>query len=391
MITGGNNNSANADCTIMGYLAGNSANDADKSTFYGTRSGQNVSSGNNNSMFGYYAGGQTTTGYDNVCLGYYAGYANGIGYRNVAIGPQAYQNVAGGNSNAAIGYQAMKDVPGTPSNCLAMGGNALRYMSGNSNTAIGYGAFELGTSGSFNTAFGSNAGRNTDGSYNVFLGYNAGANDDVSNKLKIHSSAAYSSQPLVDGDFSAQTFYINGKSGYSTDGGTAVYLTGIDNANYHTTISVNDGLVFSGGSIDIQSHVSELFATEDVFTADGYIDFDNVSTASGSDISGSTSTDVMSCSISMPGTITVTGNIRQTGTCSTQPSEYEIEIHNNSTQVREIKVQTGGGLGYEFPFTVQYFDSNFTTSDSYKVYINLPAESSCDATTSLVTMIAKRG
>lgn len=81
--------------------------------------------------------------------------------------------------------------------------------SNNQNVAIGQSALQDNSSGHHNTALGTEAGLKTTGSGNVFLGYQVGASASGDNILYIDNSST--NNPLIKGDFAADSLEINGK------------------------------------------------------------------------------------------------------------------------------------------------------------------------------------
>lgn len=168
-------------------------------------------------------------------IGYYAGSSNSTGSRNTALGYQAFKSNVSGSNNMAVGSGALQY------NLDGFGNMALGYaslnknISGNNNTGVG--SFALFNNlGSNNLALGTNAGYLKDGSNNIYIGLNAGRPSgstvlSESNMLYIHSGSIGVTNPLIKGNFSANSVHINSKTtGYlaigdfdsatSTTGGT---------------------------------------------------------------------------------------------------------------------------------------------------------------------------
>ncbi|OGP64619.1 MAG: hypothetical protein A2169_04570 [Deltaproteobacteria bacterium RBG_13_47_9] len=237
--TTGNNN------TFLGYYAGYANIDGDYNTFLGRGAGRFNTTGNNNSFLGYLAGYTNTTGGFNTFFGYYAGYANTTGNYNTFSGDSAgYANTTGfcntfsgyqagynnttGNYNTFLGYQAgHSNTNGDQNTFLGFyvgynnsGGQQNTFLgnfsgynntTGYYNTFLGNGAGSLNTDGHDNTFLGYQAGHsNTNGSGNVFIGKGAGYYETGSNKLYIDSDYTTGSYPLIYGDFSANSVWING-------------------------------------------------------------------------------------------------------------------------------------------------------------------------------------
>ncbi len=244
-----------------------------KNTGMGFNSLQNNTTGLNNTATGYHTLFENTIGYGNTSNGAYALEKNTTGSKNTANGGDALKENTEGSDNTATGYDALSsNIAGNYS--VAFGSRALRNnTSGNSNTAIGY--YSLGvisgnsntaigvntlinnTNGNNNTAIGVDAGFNNSGSGNVFLGFSAGRNETGSNTLYIDNSST--ATPLIKGNFSANTFHINGTaSGNSawanaSDGRLKTRIQTIENplqkvlslrgVNYHW----KDGSIYAKG------------------------------------------------------------------------------------------------------------------------------------------------
>ena len=138
--------------------------------------------------------------------------------------------------NVSIGKNAGH---GSASLCTVMGSNAGNWsMSGQQNALYGYFAGNLLSSGSYNTVNGSQAGQSlTTGGYNVYSGFGAGYgaggansnnvylgalsgdNKTESFRLRIHSATAFSSVPIIYGEFDNRVlrFDVNSLSIGSTN------------------------------------------------------------------------------------------------------------------------------------------------------------------------------
>ncbi|MBD3581887.1 beta strand repeat-containing protein [Flavobacterium selenitireducens] len=262
--------------TAVGYHALTNNTSGSGNTATGFRALASNATGTQNTAIGFEAS-LGTTGGNNTSIGYQALFFNGGGSNNTAIGRHAlHNNTAGGNT--AIGQQALLGNT-TAANNTAVGSDALRISTGAANTAVGFmagdehgnganntyigsesGRFNTGaathnaflgwqsgyrSSGSYNTAIGSNtlkgngastnnvavgynaltAGQtasnntaigygtlaaNTVGTGNVALGYNAGASETGSNKLYIDNSNSNASNALIYGEFDNNIARVNG-------------------------------------------------------------------------------------------------------------------------------------------------------------------------------------
>lgn len=324
-------------------------------------------SGGTNVAIGFQAGQALTTGQRVVCIGSEAGKALTTGADNMAIGARSLKTVQTGANNVAVGYRALESAATATAQNIGIGTLSGSSTTGSNSVFIGYLAGF--TAGGNNVCLGRDAGRSA-GSGGVYIGYQAGYSETGSNKLYIENST--SSSPLIGGDFSTNEVTINGKLAYTTDGGTASWLTGQDGSNYLTTVNVNEPLTFSGGSLGARDNWSELFVNTQSFSADGYVDFASVITPSGSHISGSTSTDEITTSSNMPAKIVLSGSLVATGTCGAGDN-VQIEIRLNGANAREKLITTNGGANFHQDFSVHFSDAVFTTSDNYKAYINIPS------------------
>lgn len=158
----------------------------DSNSWWGTSSGQSVTSGLNNSALGFEALKSVTSGVSNTASGWRALTANVQGNQNSAFGQTALQNNVNGDANSAFGYSALINNTSGTSN-TGLGFTALfANLTGTQNTGVGAQAL-LGSTGSSNTALGTNAGSSiTSGSGNLVLGVNAQVSSpSASNELAI--------------------------------------------------------------------------------------------------------------------------------------------------------------------------------------------------------------
>lgn len=195
-------------------------------TALGYEAGKSFSSGNANTAIGGGALKANTTGIANLAFGGNALLKNVNGLFNTALGSGALAENIGGSYNIALGGQALGlNVSGvnniaigqtalynnTSNFNMAFGTNALnKNTTGASNIAIGEQALYNNISGSNNLAFGSFAGQNSVGSGNLFIGSSAGSNETGNNKLYIANNNT--ANPLIKGDFTANTLIVNSKT-----------------------------------------------------------------------------------------------------------------------------------------------------------------------------------
>lgn len=170
------------------------------SVFLGLSSGDNIKSSSANIGIGGYAlTGQTPTSSPST---------NGI--NNVGVGVGTLYNNRNGSDNLGLGNSSLfANTDG--SNNVSMGSNSLRTnTTGSGNIALGRLALFSNIGGNDNLALGANAGYFATGSSNIFIGPSAGANETGSNKLYISNNG--SANPLIKGDFSANSMKINSKT-----------------------------------------------------------------------------------------------------------------------------------------------------------------------------------
>jgi hypothetical protein len=148
-------------------------------------------------------------GADNTAVGSKALYANTVGHRNTAIGSLSMELNQEGDFNTALGYASLRQ--NTQGNGNTAIGNAAMAVNtnGENNTVLGSGGLFLNNNGDNNVAIGRNAGFSNVGSGNVFIGHEAGYSESGSNTLYIDNSNT--NNPLIKGDFSANSLKINGE------------------------------------------------------------------------------------------------------------------------------------------------------------------------------------
>jgi len=180
--------------TYFGFSAGD---EDDKTNNANTAFGHNAfktnETGNQNTAVGFEALKNNSNGSGNTTIGYSSMTAN-TGQFNTAVGNLALSSDNSGDYNTTIGNSALFN--NTSGDCNTTIGTYTLFANdaGNNNTAVGYGA------GCHNTGSGTN---------NVFIGYTAGplSGSSVSNQLYINNN---SGSALVQGDFSKNSFIING-------------------------------------------------------------------------------------------------------------------------------------------------------------------------------------
>jgi hypothetical protein len=135
----------------------------------------------------------SSTGEGITAIGSDAGFYNTIAKQGTYLGKSAGYGTTTGDANTLLGYQA-----------------GYGISTGAYNTGVGMNTL-FNNNGTYNTALGMNAGNYSSGSSNsnVYIGFQAGppVATTESNKLYINNN---SGNPLIGGDFSAQTVTISG-------------------------------------------------------------------------------------------------------------------------------------------------------------------------------------
>lgn len=279
-----------ADCTYVGYRAGQAATQA-SNTFVGAYSGYNMSG---------------TGAQNNVYVGRYAGYgaSGATTSNNVAVGTQALQLVSSGAQNMAVGRSALYACTTGYSN-MALGAYAGQFLqTGWRNTLVG------AYSGS-----GGGAGNEKTYSDCVFIGAYSG--DDITsqtNQLRIENNTGL----LMSGDFSDPKIGIGtnlpNEMVTVRDINPGQLIAGFGCYTYATSPSYGAGLVLAKSDSDTEA----LNWTEDGDLI-GFIDFKGTAptTGGGNDFykgaqikavqDGSVSNDTVPCDL----VLATTGNSDQ--------------------------------------------------------------------------------
>ncbi len=190
---GGNYGSFNC---YVGYEAGYSSLYGAHNAYIGYASGHNSTS-DNNTFVGSLSGSQNTVGGDNTFIGAEAGERNLTGSANVLLGRWAGWNIIDGSGNTLIGSYAGSDLQSGQNNVI-IGSGAM--------ADIYYGADGTGSS---NVIIGAGAGKKAlYGSSNIFIGNMAGSEVTGSNLLYISNTSTET--PLIYGNFSNNSFRVNG-------------------------------------------------------------------------------------------------------------------------------------------------------------------------------------
>ncbi len=163
---------------------------------------------------------------ESLFLGLEAGINNSANF-NTAVGKASLKENLNGGFNTALGNSSL-----------------ISNESGNLNTVIGYSALSNNISGGSNTVIGAGAGMYATGDSNIFIGYLAGQYEYGNNKLYIDNSNT--SEPLIGGDFAANTVDINGSvkiAGGSPEVNKVLVSTDADgNAVWEDISSIGGGI-----------------------------------------------------------------------------------------------------------------------------------------------------
>lgn len=188
-----------------------------ENTFWGYRAGFQTTTGNRNTAVGHSAMHVNTTGFDNTAVGSLALVGNTTGWSNSAFGRLALERNTTGTYNTAVGQSALLSNStgientavgmsaglgnGSSSYNTAIGANSQMfhqksentsvgaislafYDGGTGNTAVGYRAHaQVTPDNNYNTAIGHSARVGTSYSYATSLGYNAGADGNNSTAI----------------------------------------------------------------------------------------------------------------------------------------------------------------------------------------------------------------
>lgn len=236
--------------TAIGYeaLKGSgtvASNTGQNNTAIGYQSLYSVSSGYQNSAVGPWSLVSNTTGALNSAFGNSALFSNSTGSFNCAFGDGALASNVGGVSNCAFGISSLASNTGDV-NCAFGSSSLIGNTDGQENSGFGNGVLYNNSSGNFNTALGgssmygtysySQTGNvavgymtlrdvNDNANYNTVIGYMAADSlttgdgnviigNEAGGKLTTESNQLYiensnSATPLIGGDFSTNTVYIN--------------------------------------------------------------------------------------------------------------------------------------------------------------------------------------
>lgn len=194
-VGAGTQNTMGSYQTMIGYYAGNSAQNANytvgigafalaqnkggiENVIIGYRGGEYHISGSRTVSVGAYSGRYNYSGDGNVNVGYASGERNIEGNYNAWIGMEAGQNNRSGSFNTGVGYRAGRASFMADENVYVGAYSGACNAFGNQNTFIGYGSGQYNQNGNYNTYVGAYTGAYSSlGDANTALGYNAGKNN----------------------------------------------------------------------------------------------------------------------------------------------------------------------------------------------------------------------
>jgi len=157
--------------TIAGITIGTGAGGSFNTSLGQSSLGSTTTNGNENTSVGYLSMRSNTTGLSNSALGYFTLYSNTTGSVNCAFGKYSLYSNVSGSDNSAFGYATLFSAATTGSRNSAFGSNALYLSSGSANTAVGYNALSSNAAYVNSTGLGANAA--VAGSNQVQLGDSA--------------------------------------------------------------------------------------------------------------------------------------------------------------------------------------------------------------------------
>ncbi len=170
-------------------------------TAIGTAALNQNTNGFRNTAIGRMSLNSNTGGDYNVAIGYHALFVNTNGLNNTATGSKSLYENSTGNHNTATGFEALYSNT-TASNNTAIGSNALRSnFTGTGNVATGGWALYANTTGSNNTATGYNTlNDNIDGINNTAIGSEAMRSIDVGSN---NTAVGYFALPTRTGSYNS--------------------------------------------------------------------------------------------------------------------------------------------------------------------------------------------
>ena len=247
-----------------------------------------------NTTIGFETLNALTTGTNNVAVGYQALYSNTTGQTNTATGYYALFSNTTGSYNVAVGQVTL-----------------VNNTTGGRNTATGSHALLSNSTGSFNTATGVGALRNnTTGDSNVAAGYYALYNSTTGNKNVATGDSALYANTTGGNNVAAGASAL-----YANTTGTSNTATGRDALRNNTTGINNVAIGFDAGKTNVTGSGSVFigYSAGSAETDSNKLYIANSSTSTpliGGDFSAAT--------VTVTGTLTVTGNIKFRATINTQ-------------------------------------------------------------------------
>jgi len=302
-----------------------------------------------------------TTGAQNSALGYLTLYSNTTGIGNAALGYRTLYSNSAGNYNTGFGNNAL-----------------YANTTGNNNVALGTGALRLLTEGDGNVAIGKMAGYSVStGDYNVFIGNDAGWNETGSNQLYIENSS--SSQPLIKGDFSADSLRINGSlSIRDVTASIEKYFLVMDSATHRIYAMDTAGWGGSGGGVT-GDNLGNHNATEDLILKN--YDIKNVDSLYASNIY-SVSGDYESAIEAVSSSSRPTAILKKTAT-------YGYGVLNPLQLQAYGTSSTGDGIGASIEFLAKDDAQNYVLMGDYQVL--MPENGNENETSKMVWQTMKAG
>lgn len=194
-VGAGTQNTTGSYQTMIGYYAGNTAQNANytvgigafalaqnkggiENVIIGYRGGEYHISGSRIVSVGAYSGRYNYSGDGNVNVGYASGERNIEGNYNAWVGTETGQNNRSGSFNTGVGYRAGRASFMANENVYVGAYSGACNAFGNQNTFIGYGSGQYNQNGNYNTYVGAYTGTYSSlGDANTALGYNAGTNN----------------------------------------------------------------------------------------------------------------------------------------------------------------------------------------------------------------------
>ena len=182
--------------------------------------------------------GVTTLGQENTFVGASTGAANTIGGSNVFVGQESGKFNTTGSANTFLGNTAGENNTSGDDNVFVGAGAGRFVTTGQDNVFVGLNAGVDIVTGSRNVCLGFSTRGDAALDGCVLIGHDAGENNTTDDRLMIDNTNT--NEPLIDGDFAANTLQINGAVTLGTDGSTPVH-------RLNTTVVASPGLAVGAG------------------------------------------------------------------------------------------------------------------------------------------------